>query len=344
MELKNYGISKNEANALTDRLRTELFDTGHFKVVEREMMEDILVEQGFQQTGCTTDECLVEIGQLIGVEQMIGGSISKVGPVHSVSVRIISVETGEILATGTYDYEGNIGNLLRYGMRSVATRLVDKSDADHQSQVNLNPTPTRPEPQDRRSGMVAPKKNAAINTPNSIISKPRLPQQEFAPRKVQLISPLRNTFLSLVLPGLGQLNLQKRRGILYTPAMLLLLYFHSSTAEETFKMEFHFMNGSSEARTFSTESEAKEWSAQFQLDYEGSSPITGSSFGRGNTIYNDDYLTAMGIIYIINIIDAAVTTYRYNNEKVGRSDFDLAASIMPENGQGRVLVSLSYNF
>ena len=42
-------------------------------------MEDILKEQGFQQTGCTSDECVVEVGKIIGVQQMVGGSISKVG-------------------------------------------------------------------------------------------------------------------------------------------------------------------------------------------------------------------------------------------------------------------------
>ena len=39
-------------------------------------MEQILVEQGFQQSGCTTNECMVEVGKLIGVEKIVSGSIS----------------------------------------------------------------------------------------------------------------------------------------------------------------------------------------------------------------------------------------------------------------------------
>jgi len=35
------------------------------------MMEQILVEQGFQQSGCTTNECMVEVGKLIGVENIV---------------------------------------------------------------------------------------------------------------------------------------------------------------------------------------------------------------------------------------------------------------------------------
>ena len=110
--------------ALTDRLRIELFNTKYFKVIEREMMEEILTEQGFQQTGCATDECMVRVGKLIGVEQIVGGSISKVGRTYSVSSRIVSVETGKILKGTTYDYKGEIDELLTEGMRMVAIGLV----------------------------------------------------------------------------------------------------------------------------------------------------------------------------------------------------------------------------
>jgi hypothetical protein len=88
------------------------------------MMQEVLKEQGFQQSGCTTDECMVEIGRLIGVEKIIGGSISKVGNIYSVSSRIVNVETGEIENTAVYDHTGNIGQLLTEGMRIVAIGLV----------------------------------------------------------------------------------------------------------------------------------------------------------------------------------------------------------------------------
>ena len=117
-------VSSGEVRALTDRLRIELFNTKYFKVIEREMMEEVLEEQGFQQSGCTTDECMVQIGRLIGVQKIIGGSISKVGNIYSVSSRIVNVETGEIEKTEVYDHTGNIGQLLTEGMRMVAIGLV----------------------------------------------------------------------------------------------------------------------------------------------------------------------------------------------------------------------------
>jgi TolB-like protein len=124
VDFNGNNISDGEVRALTDRLRTELFNTKYFKVIEREMMQEVLKEQGFQQSGCTTDECMVEIGRLIGVEKIIGGSISKVGNIYSVSSRLVNVETGEIENTAVFDHTGNIGQLLTEGMRIVAVDLI----------------------------------------------------------------------------------------------------------------------------------------------------------------------------------------------------------------------------
>lgn len=129
IELEGKGISQTEASALTDRLRSELFQLGSFRVIERGLMEEILDEQGFQQMGCTSDECIVEVGNLIGVQQIIGGSISKVGDVFSISTRLINVETGEIISIITYDYEGQIGSLLKEGMRNVALKLEGEEES-----------------------------------------------------------------------------------------------------------------------------------------------------------------------------------------------------------------------
>ena len=124
VDFSGNNVSVGDCRALTDRLRSELFNTKYFKVIEREMMDEIIKEQGFQQSGCSTNECMVEVGKLIGVEKIIGGSISQIGNVYSVSARIVNVETGEIETTGVYDHMGNIGELLTGGMKKVAYELI----------------------------------------------------------------------------------------------------------------------------------------------------------------------------------------------------------------------------
>jgi len=123
VEFEGNGISQTEAIALTDRLRNELFRLGAFEVVERGMMETILNEQDFQLTGCTSNECLVEVGQLLGAKQIVGGSISKVGGTFTVSARIVDVETGRVLRVSDYDLQGDLDLLLTQGMGAVAARL-----------------------------------------------------------------------------------------------------------------------------------------------------------------------------------------------------------------------------
>jgi len=123
VEFEGNGISQTEAIALTDRLRNELFRLGAFEVVERGMMETILTEQDFQLTGCTSNECLVEVGQLLGARQVVGGSISKVGNTYSVSARLVDVQTGKLIGVSDYDLRGEIDDMLTRGMREVALML-----------------------------------------------------------------------------------------------------------------------------------------------------------------------------------------------------------------------------
>ncbi|MBN2278984.1 MAG: DUF2380 domain-containing protein [Candidatus Marinimicrobia bacterium] len=127
LNLDAFGISEPEVRALTNRLSIELFNTGRFSILERNQMEEILQEQGFQQTGCTSSECAVEAGRLLNVEQMVTGSISKVGGIYSVEVRLIDVETGKIVAVGVEDIQGGIEEVLTPGMNKVVWNMLGRN-------------------------------------------------------------------------------------------------------------------------------------------------------------------------------------------------------------------------
>jgi curli biogenesis system outer membrane secretion channel CsgG len=123
MDLDGRGISNDEVLSLTDRLRTALVRTTKATVVERSQMQQVLAEQDFQMTGCTSDECAIEIGQLLGVTRMVAGSIGKVGSTFSIDVRIIDIQTSRILESYARDYRGEIDGLLNE-MTSIAELLV----------------------------------------------------------------------------------------------------------------------------------------------------------------------------------------------------------------------------
>ena len=118
------GIPESYQTTLSTRLNTELFRTNQFIVVERNNMMEILNEQGFQMSGCTSNECAVEAGHLLGVQQMVAGTIGRVGRTISVSVRVIDVETGAILDIQNIDYVGEIDEILSEHLRTLARRLA----------------------------------------------------------------------------------------------------------------------------------------------------------------------------------------------------------------------------
>jgi TolB-like protein len=136
MEFIARGLGETEAAIISDRIRLELKNTGVFNVIEREMMNAILKEQSFQQSGCTESECLVEVGQLLAVEKMVGGSISKVGNLFVIEARIIDVKTGSIDYNVAEDYSGPIELLLVNVTKKVAQRL-----AGQEPSVPSAPTP-----------------------------------------------------------------------------------------------------------------------------------------------------------------------------------------------------------
>jgi len=124
LELEGNGISKSDILGLSNRLRSELFRTNKFIVVERSAMETILQEQGFQQTGCTAADCAVEMGQLLNVEKMVSGSIDFVAGIYSINLRMIEVATSKIVLSVTEDCDCDLKTLLTKTMSTVAYRLA----------------------------------------------------------------------------------------------------------------------------------------------------------------------------------------------------------------------------
>ena len=169
IDLDPTGISNNEAQFLSDRLRTELFETGKFRVVEREKMNAILQEQGFQQSGCTTVECAIEIGQLLNVTEMVAGSIGKIEDIYALSIRMIDVQTGAILRTATRDYEGKLSEVLTDVIPEIAEELAEAEGKESNGTIEEKAAPTDEESTDfNRWGILLKLGYSFLNYTNDI--------------------------------------------------------------------------------------------------------------------------------------------------------------------------------
>jgi hypothetical protein len=96
-------------------------------MMERDQMQEILSEQGFQQSGACTDEaCMVELGQVLGVERLISGSIGKLGSMFLLNFRAIDVQTAKIIKVVSKDIPGGIEDVVML-LPDIARQLVGEA-------------------------------------------------------------------------------------------------------------------------------------------------------------------------------------------------------------------------
>jgi len=121
---------------IADMLVTALVKSGKFVVIERQEIERIIHEQQFGQSFMVTPESAPKVGQLLGAELFIVGSVTEFGQKESnisggmsvfggglktkqsravVDIRLINTNTGEIVASESEEgTESSTGIAVRY--------------------------------------------------------------------------------------------------------------------------------------------------------------------------------------------------------------------------------------
>ena len=112
LDFEARGVNVQEVQTLSERMRTEIGNTNAVRLIERKAVDKIMQEQGFQQSGCTSDECASEVGALLGVQYMISGAIGLMGKTYTIDAKMFSVETGETIQTKSVSHKGDISGLL----------------------------------------------------------------------------------------------------------------------------------------------------------------------------------------------------------------------------------------
>ena len=144
LDFEGQGVDPSEVQTLSERMRTEIGNTNAVRLIERKAVEKIMMEQGLQQSGCTSDECAAEVGQLLGVQFMISGSIGKMGKSYTIDCKMFSVETGETVRSKNATHDGDISGLLTEmeilaweitGLDAPASLRLKRAGTDAQSTV-----------------------------------------------------------------------------------------------------------------------------------------------------------------------------------------------------------------
>jgi len=129
VDLMAYALSQAEAKTLTEELQTALVETKYFNVLSRSDMKAVLDAQQFSRTdACDDSACLVEIGKILAVQMIVGGSIGKVGSTYSLAVRLVNVETGKTEITADRKLKAEPDELLdlvQEAAREVALKYAE---------------------------------------------------------------------------------------------------------------------------------------------------------------------------------------------------------------------------
>jgi hypothetical protein len=94
--VQGINVDEGVSTALLMSLSSELTNSKRITNIERAEIEKILKEQAIQLSGCTSIECQVEVGRMLGAEKVILGIISKVEGLYLISVKVVDVTLGSI--------------------------------------------------------------------------------------------------------------------------------------------------------------------------------------------------------------------------------------------------------
>lgn len=116
------GIAPADVKTVTEIFRNELVNANVYTVLERGKMDDILKEQSFQQSGCTSAECAVQIGKMLNMQKMMYGTMSKLGTKYYLIITVVDIETSKVEKSVSDSTDG-LDDLAK-AIRRVVDQLV----------------------------------------------------------------------------------------------------------------------------------------------------------------------------------------------------------------------------
>ena len=113
LEFETEGLDNISSSALSSIVRREVRNNKEYRLIDRNMMKAVLEEQGFQQSGCVSSECAVQVGELLGVQKMVTGTISGLGSLYLIEIFILDVATGLIEKSEMFEHVGRVEELIK---------------------------------------------------------------------------------------------------------------------------------------------------------------------------------------------------------------------------------------
>ncbi|MBU0456430.1 MAG: CsgG/HfaB family protein [Gammaproteobacteria bacterium] len=137
------GNVTNFGRYLTEELITRLFQTGKFKVIERNLLNKVIEEQKLSLTQLIDPASAKQLGRILGVDAIVSGTIGDLVKQLKVNARIIGTEKGDVLAVAQTAINKNeaVKRLMEEGVKGASTA---QEEAKTPSTPVSTPTPKKP--------------------------------------------------------------------------------------------------------------------------------------------------------------------------------------------------------
>ncbi len=183
MYFDNNSIGKDRAEfdgigkGLADMLITDMASNPSVRLVERERVQSLLMEQNLVKSGAVSPETAIRLGKIIGAQYMItGGFMSDSKGRYVLTARAINVETGAITSPTRIDTRGDdvlglmsqLSTKLNTEMKLPALRVGDAGGAQAipaSAPADAKPAEATPAPAQAKPAETKPVTHVAQSKP-----------------------------------------------------------------------------------------------------------------------------------------------------------------------------------
>lgn len=121
------GMQPGDGRAVTNRLRSELVNSGKYRVMTRDQIKTLLGEQALGQTLIDAKEA-IKAGKLKGVQFVVTGTIVSVRSAFQITAEMIDGESAEIIKSITPGtYRGNFLDFLDNEIPRLAAQMMGET-------------------------------------------------------------------------------------------------------------------------------------------------------------------------------------------------------------------------
>ncbi|MBI5496560.1 MAG: hypothetical protein HY904_16175 [Deltaproteobacteria bacterium] len=165
--LAGQNVTPALAALLTENVGVSLRNSNRFdRVVSTADVETVLsLEARRQLTSCDSNTCIAEVAGLLGVTQLVTGTVAHVGEVYVFNLRLVRTQDAQTLAGVSRTMEGD--------SEAVLVRAVDDLVAELLRRADGEPAPAAVTPEPPAPAAASPER-AAAPAPRTGVVKPVL--------------------------------------------------------------------------------------------------------------------------------------------------------------------------